>query len=51
MKEKYPHDIIPLFMKLFFCTFIRGIDQIIFLVEHLSRNASAITTNICFTKG
>ena len=37
-------------MKSFLLTFITGIDQMIFLEEHLWETASAITKNICLTK-
>ena len=50
IKSEYPHDIFPLFKKLFLFTFITGIVQMIFLEEHLWGTASAITANICLTK-
>ena len=37
-------------MKLFLFIFITGIDQMIFLEEHLRGTVSAITANICLTK-
>ena len=35
---------------LFLFTFVTGIDQMIFLEEHLRGTASAITTNVCLNK-
>ena len=37
-------------MKLFLITFVKSIDQMIFLEEHLWGTTSAITTNICLTR-
>ena len=43
------HDICPLFMRLLLFTFIAGIDQMIFVKEHLWGTASAITKNTGLT--